>query len=386
MANPIGPLLPEDEMFCHQIVDTFAVAGSSDMAWTEKACISAMARDGSLQIGFGLGKYSNRNVMDTYAGISRGVEQITVRGSRRLSPQPNLTVVGPIRYEVVEPLKKIRYVLEPNKVQPIAFDWVFEGIVPPNLEDRTHLRSGYRVSAELVRYHQTGVCSGWVEVDGKRTRITPDKWVSTRDHSWGVRYDVGRPMTDLEPSPFNMADASYEFLWSPVYMQRQDGSRYALFLNYSLMKWPGFEQKSVMAFEEHPDGRVERIVDIEPEVTYDSHNRRLRGGYLHCTMPDRTKRSLKIEVVSDTGFHLGTGLYFGFDGHHHGEWRGELHIDGERIADCSTPENARRVHQIRDTVIHVLDPVGGSEGWGNYQPMVTGGHPKLGLSREDSFI
>ena len=70
-------------------------------------------------------------------------------------------------------------------------------------------------------------------------------------------------------------------------------------------------------------------------------------------------------MVSDTGFHLGAGLYFGFDGHHHGEWRGELHVDGERIADCSTPETARRLHQIRDTVIRVRDPVGGGDGVGN---------------------
>ena len=30
-----------------------------------------------------------------------------------------------------------------------------------------------RVSTELVRYHQIGRCSGWVEVDGERTEITP---------------------------------------------------------------------------------------------------------------------------------------------------------------------------------------------------------------------
>ena len=215
--------------------------------------------------------------------------------------------------------------------------------------------------------------------------MTSDKWVSTRDHSWGIRYGVGKPQTDLDPSTNAAFGGFYEFLWSPVYMERTDGSHYALFLNYSLMLYPGFQNKTVMAAEEHPDGRVERIVDIEPEVTYDPRNRRLRGGRLHCTMADGKKRPLQIEVVSETGFHLGTGLYFGFDGHYHGEWRGELHTDGERIADCSTPENARRVHQIRDTVIHVIDPVGGGEGWGNYQPVAAGGSAKLGLSDKDSF-
>ena len=68
--------------------------------------------------------------------------------------------------------------------------------MPPRLEERTHLRDGFRVSADLVRYHQTGVASGWVEVDGERTEVDPETWVSTRDHSWGVRYDVGPPPTD----------------------------------------------------------------------------------------------------------------------------------------------------------------------------------------------
>ena len=157
-----GPLVAADESFTHQIVETHARVAQADRSWTEKVCAMAAARDGSLQLGFGLGKYTNRNVMDGYAGISRGVEQVTVRGSRRLSPEPECTVIGPVRYEVVEPMRIVRFVLEPNDCQPIAFDWTFEAVVPPFLEERTHMRNEYRVSAELVRYHQTGVASGWV--------------------------------------------------------------------------------------------------------------------------------------------------------------------------------------------------------------------------------
>ena len=54
MTNPNGTLLAEDERFHHQVTDTFATVGTSDPSWTEKVCAMAMARDGSLQIGFGL--------------------------------------------------------------------------------------------------------------------------------------------------------------------------------------------------------------------------------------------------------------------------------------------------------------------------------------------
>ena len=72
-------------------------------------------------------------------------------------------------------------------------------------------------------------------------------------------------------------------------------------------------------------------------------------------MEDGAVRRFELEVPTDTGFHLGAGLYFGWRGHHHGEWRGELHVDGERLADCRDAELARELHQIRDTFVHVRD-------------------------------
>jgi hypothetical protein len=386
MTNPIGPLTAGDESLTHQIADTFAVVSTSDLSWTEKVCAMAAAKDGSLQLGFGLGKYPNRNVMDGYAGISRGVEQRTVRASRRLSPDAQTTVIGPIHYEVDGPMRTVLFALEPNSTQPVAFEWRFEGIVPPQLEDRTHTRSGYRVGSDLVRYHQIGVASGWVEIDGARTELSPDTWVSTRDHSWGVRYDVGLPPRDLEPGD-PLAGLSFRMIWSPIAMERPDGSRYGLFMHYQIFQGPGFVHKHViMGGVEFPDGRCERFVGLEPELSFDPVTRRLRGGRIHAVGADGTTRTIGVEVVSDTGFHLGAGLYFGFDGHHHGEWRGDLVVDGEHIPDCTDPATARRLHQIRDTVVHVTDPAGGGEGWGNCQPIITGADEALGLSGDDSFM
>src|SRR5215468_10472774 len=100
MPAPPGPLVPEDELLTHQIVDTFASVAQSDLSWTEKVWTIAHARDGSLQVVFGLGKYTNRGVYDSAGGVCRGTEQWTVRGSRRLSHDPNGTSVGPLHYEV----------------------------------------------------------------------------------------------------------------------------------------------------------------------------------------------------------------------------------------------------------------------------------------------
>jgi hypothetical protein len=282
----------------------------------------------------------------------------------------------------VEPLKAVRFRLDANDAQPLAFDWLFEGIVPPFTEERTHLLRDYRVMSELVRYHQIGTASGWIELDGTRYTMTPDTWTSTRDHSWGVRYDVGIPPTDLEPNEGIPAGAGFMMIWCPLRMSRSDGSQYGMHLHFTWFAMPGFAQKMVSSRIEFDNGAQQAITELVPRLQFHPRNRRLLGGEIDCTLADGSQRTLTLEVLSDTGIQLGAGLYFGFDGNHHGQWRGELHVEGERIADCSTPEQARRLHQIRDTVVRVTDTTAGAVGIGNCQPIAYGPWPDLGLDND----
>jgi hypothetical protein len=386
LTNPIGPIVAADEGFHHQFADTFAVVGTSDPAWTEKVCAMAMSRDGAVQLGFGMGKYTNRDVIDGYGAVSRGKTQWTVRASRRLATDPESTAVLPLRYEVLEPLRVVRFALDANDVVPVAFEWTFEAALPTAFEDRTVHQDGFRTSADLVRYHQIGVGSGWVEIEGERTELDHDGCVSTRDHSWGVRYGVGVPAPN-RPEVDALAGLGFQMVWCPLLFERDDGSRYGMLIHFQIVTAPGLGivHKIVMGGVEHPDGQLEPWIDLAPELQYDPTNRRLHGGVIRATTGDGVTRELVVEVLDDTGIQLGAGLYFGFDGHHHGEWRGEQHIDGEHIADCTTAEAARGLHQIRDTVIRVTDPTGGGVGLGNCQPIITGGHPELGLSPDDTF-
>lgn len=386
MSKP-GPLLAADEAFTHQIVDTFARVGQTDRAWTEKLWVSAAAVDGSLSIAFGLGKYTNRNVMDGFAGVSRGTEQWTVRASRRLVPDPERTEVGPLRYEVLEPLARTRVVLEPNDVVPIAFDVTLDGVVPPALEEpEVHLsRSRYRIDADVLRFHHIGVASGWVELDGTRTDVDPATWVGSRDRSWGVRYQVGLPAEDLEPTPRPPGTAGL-VIWTPITMTRAaDTTHYGLFVYHQRYHGPGWSTGSTQGAIERPSGRRIPLVGLDVDLAFEDANRRLRGGSLGATFADGSTRRFDVSPVSGTGFHLGTGLYGGFDGHWQGEWRGELHVDGEHVEGCDRPEVARRIHQHRDAIVRVVDPDTGDWGIGPMQTIVSGAHPELGLTEEASF-
>jgi hypothetical protein len=378
-----GPLLAADEQLTHQIVDTFARVGERDRSWTEKVCAMAAAKDGSVQLALGLGKYTNRGVMDAYAGISRGVEQWTVRASRELAPGPEATTVGPIRYEVVEPLREVRFALDPNDALPISFEWVLTSALPPVVEAReVHVsRDRYRVDADIIRYHHSGTAHGWLEIDGARTELDSTTWVSTRDHSWGVRYQVGAPLPDVAPVVQPAGTSAY-VLWFPVYCERPDGRAYGLHFYYQRFAFGDWSRLTFEGGVEHASGRREPFVDARPDLRFDDRTRRFLGGDITATMRDGTERLFHLEPVSDTGFHLATGLYAGFDGRYHGQWRAPDHVEGEHFADCTAPDAVARVRQHRQALVRVEDPTGGGVGYGDLQSIVTGAHPDLGLTGE----
>jgi hypothetical protein len=384
----LGPLVPADEQLHHQITDTFATVSQSDRSWTEKIWAMCAARDGSLSLGFGLGKYVNRSVMDAVGGVSRGREQFTVRASRDIGRDRDVYAVGPLNYEVLVPFEKVRFVLEPTDALDISFDWIFEAVVPPFLEDREVQRAsdGSRIEADIVRYHQSGVATGWVFVDDERLPIESGSWVSTRDHSWGVRYSVGAPVTDVAPRP-DRSDVASTVMWCPVVCERPDGTRYGLHWYYQRHTGSNWDRVEIQGGVEHPNGRKESFVAlVVKDLEVDRINRRFLRAELMFVMADGSERPLSLKAVSETGFHLGAGLYFGLDGQWHGQWRGPLLVEGEHTGDCTLLENAQRFHQLRDCIVRVEDPVGGAIGWGNMESMFLGAHPDLGLSGESSFV
>ena len=69
-----------------------------------------------------------------------------------------------------------------------------------------------------------------------------------------------------------------------------------------------------------------------------------------------------------------------------GQWVGDERIEGNHVADTDKPENARKLHQLRDLLVHVDDPVGGGTGFGNAETFALGAFPERGLTAENSFL
>ncbi len=384
----IGPLVAADESLHHQVVNTFGAVASTDSHWTEKIWAIACSNDGELQVSFGLGKYLNRGVVDAYAGVSRGTEQWTVRASRALYLDPETASAGPIHYEVVRPLREVRIMLEANELQPISFDINLTSEVAPHMEDREILRaaSSSRTVNDVVRYHQAGTAHGWVMLDGERHEFGDFQWSSARDHSWGVRNTVGTPPKDLAPAAYPRDPRSFTS-WSPVAMSDGDGSPSVLFHYFMESNIPGQPAMKLSGGIEHLDGTVERFVAaLWTDIAFEDTTRRFLGGTFNATLADGTRRSWRYEpVTAGTGFHLGTGLYFGLDGARHGQWRGELHIDGDHYTGCDTREVSQRIHQLRDCVVRVSDDRG-NHGTGILQTVVIGEFENLGTTLHNTFV
>jgi hypothetical protein len=371
----IGPLVRADEYWNHQIADTFAITNVPDRGWTEKIWASLAAKDGSLQVDIGLGKYINRNVVDGFAGLSRGREQWTVRASRSLKSDPDSMAVGPISYEVIEPLSLVRFVLEPNDTQPIAFDLTLTGLMPPFFEARNRYRGETnRLEQDVVRYNQAGSVSGWILLDGERHEVRDVDWFGVRDRSWGMRGDIiGHRPTDLQPVSRPTRSKGQ---WGPWLLRNPDGSLY-----YIALMTVGMFRDQISGTEffsgqvNHPDGAQDRVVALEADFSFETRTRYLLRGAFDLSTASGATHHIEIEPLSDTGFHLRTGQYGLWNGGVHGAWRGEFHMDGEYIPDCVAI--LAELGQIRDRPVRVSD--GQATGYGIQETWYEGAWPDFGL-------
>lgn len=383
----IGMITALDEHLNHQIVDTFASVSTSEQSWTEKIWTAIVRKDGTMGVDFGLGRYHNRGVLDGWAAISRGSEQWTVRANRELRDDPLVTEAGPLSYEIIEPLRQVRFACAANDQQPIAYDITFTSEMPPFFEDRHKQREkdGFRIGSDVVRYHQIGTPSGWIEVEGDRIEINPEEWTQYRDHSWGTRLDVGAHNADVRPTSdfgdVKFGQGEFVLIWSPFMLVSPSGEKVAYHMYFQSKQGRIFYSSG---YRNNPDGTQEKIARVRPELRFDDRTRRLLGGRLHFDMLQGGSHTIEVEVVGTSGVHLGPGLYLGFDGRKHGSWHGPLTVEGEKFDDTLDRKTLERIRQLRDCPIKVTE--GDWTGYGIMETIIHGAHPELGLTAENSLV
>jgi len=204
-----------DDFPVHQAPEPIAHVATSDRNFYDRYYFNFHRRSDELFAIVGLGQYPNLGVTDAFVDVRRGGRQYIVRASAPLADRAD-TSVGPLRVEVLEPLRRLRLVAEPGP-HPVAMDVVWEGDTPAVLEPRQFLRSHGRVVFDTQRLSQTGRCSGTLVVDGEELTLASDGTGGNRDRSWGVR-PVGEP----EPDGIRQGELLLGGMWNYFPMQFDD--------------------------------------------------------------------------------------------------------------------------------------------------------------------
>lgn len=384
-------LTAADEYFSHQTVQTFDEVQSTDRNWTEKSYCVAFDDSASVMVTFGLGKYTNRNVMDGFAGVALPGRQINVRASRVLRPDWDALKVGPLEWQIVEPPMRNRIICGEND-QDIRFDVEFISDYLPIVGNAGRRRVNGITDNHTIRYFQPGVARGEVTVEGKTYAFTPEHSWAYKDRSWGIRTMTGVPREGS--FFFNDDDGVPETGVAPV--DPHGGGILHGYLNL------GFETFSISClYTQGPDGKSIpsatgagegfvifpvssgrapiRIVRADLDFDFWPGTRRGRSmkGTFH--LEDGTAKVIVTEW-QDLVWYFRGGGYFGFRGWWQGRHMGPLAIAGESL---DLRDKAARDELYGCEEIAVTCQCDGESGFGVLEPWAIGALPGYGIGADD---
>ncbi|MEX2208653.1 MAG: hypothetical protein WEF50_20755 [Myxococcota bacterium] len=360
-------LSPLDDYPVHQIAEPIRHVATGDRNFYDRYYFNLHACSDELFLVMGLGQYPNLGTTDAFAVVLRNGVQRVVRASRELGHDRMNTRVGPLRIEVIEGLRKLRVVLEPNE-WGLAFDLVWDGHVPAHLEARHFVRQLGRVVFDTSRLAQTGCWTGALEIAGEKLAITPDRFWGTRDRSWGVRpvgepeppgirAKLGVPFAFWNYAPMQFRDYSIQY----IVQEELDGTRV---LEQAVKIWRfGIDRPP------EPLGRPDHSFEFRPGT------RMVESATLHFAKPDGTR--LDVAVRPLLPMHVGVGTGYGFDADwRHGMYQGELVVQGLAY-DLAKPEDRAKMFGLVDSVAEFSCQ--GEVGHGLFEYLVLGPYARYGF-------
>lgn len=354
-----------DEYPIHQLPLPVTWAGSSDRNFYDRCYFNAHDRTGDIFLITGAGYYPNLGTKDAFVLVRRGDVQTAVHLSDAIDDDRLNQKIGKYRIEVVEPLRKLRLVLE--ETEGIAMDMTWEGSFDVLQEQRHVMRAESRVTLDAQRFAQVGTWEGTLSIDGDDIAVTPDRWLGTRDRSWGIR-----PVGEAVPAGAPLVPEFEGLWWTYVPMRFDD---FAIIL--ILQEDPDGYRTLNDCTRVWKDGRVEQLGWPLVQIHYASGTRIPTGASITCTTPEGKTLQLEVESKLGVPIHVGGG-YGGDSDWTHGVWKGPDFT--ERLTyDMTAPDVAGRV------MFGVIDHVGratcdGVEGWGLFEHGCLGRHDPSGFA------
>jgi len=308
------PLTPYDEYPVHQAPYPISYVPATDYAWDEGYFYGVYSADAHVLMLTGMRINPNADVIGAHIGVNVRGRQRTARLSRTWR-QHCYTVVGNLRYDVIEPYRDIRLTMTPNEAG-LAFDLRWLGLGPAHLSQHHLATVRGRRTTDQSRYNQTGTASGWIEVAGERFDVRPGAWGACRDHSWGI-YEARPPLVPdtkwLPPSDhtgprralrFSMFFAAGEYSGHLHLHEDEDGRQ--------VVTNDAFGIPFEGAIDRGFDGPRLLFATCRHELKFAPGTRSLQNGIVRLTDENGAAWALEFDVawpaapVIQCGYHLGS--------------------------------------------------------------------------------
>ena len=234
------------------------------------------------------------------------------------------------------------------------------------------MRAGSRVTLNAQRFAQVGTWSGTLLIDGEETAVSPDRWVGTRDRSWGIR-PVGEAEPEGAPS-----DPPFEGMWWTYVPMRFE--EYAVVL--ILQEDPDGYRTLNDCHRVWRDGRIEQLgwPQVDDPLRL-GHPRSRPVPRSPAPRPTASRSQLEVESLLPVPIHIGGG-YGGDPDWIHGQWKGAGFT--ERVTYDLTDESVagRIMFGVIDHAARAVchEGVDGAEGFGLFEHGALGRHDPSGFA------
>lgn len=314
-----------------------------------------------------LGIYPNRQIIDAAFCVSVDGHQRSVFASGRADPARS-TQIGPIRVDVVEPMRVLRVQVDAPD-QGLSADLTFTARSAAIQEPQQVMMDRSRVTLDSCRFTQFGRWSGSLRTGGVDVAVTPEAFAGTRDRSWGVR-----PLSGATPLAPPTEGHSFWWMWSPL--QFDDGCAHM-----AVAEGEDGERQlmaSVLAADVAADATtstdsIEHGTNVRYEVEWVPGVRRVAKAILTL---ERLAGDPHVHELDPVGRIHMRGVGYTHLERGHGAWHGELDVAGEEL-----------VHDEVDTwdftALHVQQVVrvsGTRTGVGVLEELHIGPHTPTGLT------
>ncbi len=338
-----------DDYPIHQTPLPLAYPATSDRNVYDRTWFNGYDADGAWYFGIGMAVYPHRGVLDAaFSVVTAGGRQHCFYGSRRAPAERSDMSVGPMRIEVLAPLRRTRVILEDDG-SGIACDLTFSARTAGIQEARQTLWTGTRATMDATRFDQFGFWEGWVSHPDGRIEVRGTDAHGTKDRSWGVR-SVGEPESGGAPH----ARRGIAFMWAPLFWEDHvshaiffDGPDGEPFVREGLTA-PLYAEEA--AIPEQADATSIHMATARHRIRYERGTRLASGVEIDLVPLEGPLRTISLEPTLK--FQM-KGLGYMHPEWGQGMWKGELATGAESFwpdqLDPLAPENLHTQQVVRAT-------------------------------------